>query len=81
MYIRNVSELHRPIFLMTVSGMPLRCMIVAPPNRKLCVLTRVAWTPISLSFSNRTLFFRALVMVRAVIVFSSPLGVTKELMM
>ena len=81
LYIRNVSELHRPIFLIIVSGMPLRCITVAPPDRKLCVLTRLAWTPTSLSLSNRTLSFRALVMVRAEIACSSPFGVTNKLMM
>ena len=61
--------------------MPLRCMTVAPLDRKLCVLTRLVWTPTSSSLSNRTLFLRALVMVWAETACSSPFGVTKELMM
>ena len=65
MYIRNVSELHCPIFLIVISSTPLRNMAVAPPNRRLWVLTWVGNTPIVWRFRAVTAFFRALVIVVA----------------
>ena len=65
MYIRNVSELHRPIFLIVISSTPLRNMAVAPPDRRLWVLTWVGYTPIAWRFRAVTAVLRALVIVVA----------------
>ena len=46
MYIRKVSVLQRPIFLMVVSGTLARCMAMAPPLRKLWLATALGDRPI-----------------------------------
>ena len=35
MYMRNVSDDQRPIFLMVLSLIPFKCIAMAPPARKL----------------------------------------------
>ena len=77
-YIKNVSELHRPIFWMVTSGTPLMCIAVAPPDRKLWELTRSGRMFIRCRFSAETATRRAFVIVRGRTVRSCPLVVKYE---
>ena len=45
MYIRKVSEDQRPIFLMVLSEALLRCIAMAPPARRLWLLTSIGLMP------------------------------------
>ena len=72
MYMRKVSLLQRPIFWMVLSGIPFRCIAVAPPARRLCELTSVGRIPCRSSRRCVTVFCSALVI--QVVRSARPLG-------
>ena len=45
MYMRNVSLLQRPIFLMVRLSMPLRCIAMAPPDLRMWLPKWWLWSP------------------------------------
>ena len=75
MYIRNMSEDHRPIFRMASRSTLLRCMAMAPPARNEWELTEVSGKPCSTSPVAFTAVFTVVLMMLLVSTFASPVAV------
>ena len=60
MYIKNVSEDHRPSFMIVVSSWPLSLSAMAPPARKECTPIRSGSMPCSCRFRSFTAWRRVL---------------------
>ena len=73
MYIRKVSDDQRPIFLMVLSEAPLRCIAIAPPARRLWLLTSIGLMPCKWRPTSGIAYRIAFVMSEAWMAWGTPL--------